>query len=250
MPSNRRSRFGERRHSLDEIVEAMRLAGGNIPAAAAALRMTQEQLRTRMAQDPRVRALFPSQEAMEADGAPDFLPSADEQIAGRETPEPAPVVLPTRAAEVAIGDHQLGQSTAAQMEETLRMVGVREGTINKLRSFGGFEQITGRAIGHSLKMMHQMVVVSSVSLFDQAEHIRATYLDAEDATPEQKLQWYPVYTALMDLIGKGYDRTMKGTLALTSILKAQHDAARNQQQRTEQAEAAFTPRTKTGTDGG
>jgi hypothetical protein len=199
--------------SNEEIIDAIQASNGTIRLAATALEVSEVSLYKKILATPALLSfLLPERASAELDTEsrhPDAGPA----------PCPLDILdpdLPADGQAVLRNDTQL-------LVSGLRNAGIKAGTMDKLEAMGAFNPATGAIIGHSLRTMHQMLVYGNVALFEEAEFIRTKYLSTEEAndiSDGERAEWYAVYIAIWNVLGKGYDRTMKGTVALVEMMSA------------------------------
>jgi len=186
----------------------MKAARGVVNTAAKILGCTPVLLRTRIGTDPQLRAAF--LKTTEAVEAPDEL-----QVALRkEVPEK-------------ITDNQMAEVISHQDREILRhglsKSGIKDSTIDKLRTFDGFAANTGKFLAGSLDLTHRMMIYQTVALFERAEKIKLDYLDDDSLCHEARIEWQRAYNEIAELVQKSYDRTLQGTQVLVNIMRAKKD---------------------------
>lgn len=198
--------------SREAIIDAIQAADRSVPLAAKALRVSQVSLYKRILADHQLLAFYDPQRAAEFYSENDRDPNT--------TPEPCP--LDITDTDLSPDAREVGRNDVQLLVSGLQNAGIKAGTMDKLSAMGAFSPATGQVIGHSLRTMHQMLVYGNVALFEEAEAIREEYLGADSKlSDKEKAEWYNVFISIWNTLGKGYDRTMKGTVALVEMAKAQ-----------------------------
>jgi hypothetical protein len=198
--------------SREEIIDAIQAADRSIGLAAKALQVSQVSLYKRILSDYQLLAFLAPERALENMDGEERQPAI--------VPDPCPldvtdIDLPDDARDVGRNDVQL-------LVSGLRNAGIKAGTMEKLDAMGAFSPATGQIIGHSLRTMHQMLVYGNVALFEEAESVREEFLGSNSTLSDaEKAEWYQIFISIWNTLGKGYDRTMKGTVALVEMSKAQ-----------------------------
>jgi hypothetical protein len=154
----------------------------------------------------------------------------------------------TRRPLASVGDETEDRALADQIRKQdvelirggLEKAGISKATTERLRAFDEFAPNAGRFLAASLDMSHKMMVLLNVSLMEEAEHIRTVYLRDETLDHELRIEWQKCYTDIVEIIGKGYDRTVSGAGMLAKITAARAKAAPGK----EVKKVGFTPLTK------
>lgn len=204
--------------SDEEIIAALEASQGVIRSTAGLLDVSELSLYKKILSAPRLLAFFDPARASE---------SLDEE--SRHPDEVAQV--PTEPCEIDLSDPNLPPEGSVVLRNDAQMLvsgllnaGIKPATMDKLGAMGAFNPAVGAVIGHSLRTMHQMLTYGNVALFEEAESIRGKFLsDDSTMSDEDRREWYKVYISVWNVLGKGYDRTMKGTVALVEMLNAQKD---------------------------
>lgn len=147
-------------------------------------------------------------------------------MAAIDPPTDAQVAI-RKEAPAKVQDNVLADIISAQDREILRggleKSGIRPGTIEKLRSFDGFAENSGKFLAGSLDLTHRMMIFQVVSLFELAEQIKAKYLENDTLSHGIKIEWQKAYNEIAELISKAYDRTLTGTQVMVNIMRQQKD---------------------------
>ena len=188
--------------SEDDLIRALVAADGNVTLAAQAVGLSPITVNSRIESSSRIAA-----------AAGKTIPMSETEI---ETRKP---MLVGRDREV--GDAVLADVVAAQeadlIRDGLRKAGIKQATLEKLRTLSGLNMSGGRFLVASLDLAHRMTVHQSVSLFEEAEHIKNTYLHNDELTHEERYNWQRAYNEIAELIGKTFDRTLAGTQAMVAM---------------------------------
>lgn len=122
-----------------------------------------------------------------------------------------------------IDDTELAEIVKLQdrelMRKGLRDTGIKEETLQKLRSFDGLAVSASKFLACSLDLTHRMMIYQTVALFERAEHIKKHYLEDEALDHEIRVEWQKAYNEIAELIAKSYDRTLTGTQVLVNIMR-------------------------------
>jgi len=203
--------------------------GGICSEAAQALGLTEAQLRYEVDKDPRLCAMF--------------------KVNVGEGVTPDEVEILTRQSSFAKSTenkdlaHAINKQNLQLMADGLAKAGIKEDTLKKIKSLGDFDMHAGQFLAGSLDMSHRMVVYTSVSLMEEAEHIKKTYLGDSGLPPKVKLEWQKAYNQIVDLLGKSYDRVLTGTQAMIKMTTPSGEGRRKN------AKPAFQPLTEKKTHG-
>ena len=194
--------MAKQRVSEDELIRALVAAEGNVTLAAEVVGLSPITVNSRIENNPRIAA-----------AAGKTIPMTETEI---ETRKP---MLVGRDREE--GDAVLGQVVAAQeadlIRDGLRKAGIKDSTLEKLRTLTGLNVTGGRFLVATMDLAHRMTVYQSVALLEEAEHIKNTYLHNEELTQEERYNWQRAYNEIAELIGKTFDRTLAGTQAMVAM---------------------------------
>lgn len=189
----------------------MKAADGNYAIAAKALEMNEQVLRVRVAQDAQLKAVW------SRDASATQVPN-EAELMQRELPPDTPPMLPDK-----VEDNTMAEAIMATdrriLREGLQTAGIQVSTIEKLGLMEGFALNTARFLGASLDLTHRITVFQGVSLFEQAEFIKKTYLEDASLPHELKIEWTKCYAEISDLIGKSSDRVLAGTQAAVAMMR-------------------------------
>jgi hypothetical protein len=192
-------------YSPEEIGRAMKAANGDYRLAAEALGMPPNNLHMRLQNNPQLRALYIDR------GKKDVVPT-DIDVMTRDG-------MPMIKSEVV--DSLLAKAMDIQNRDLLNgglaRAGIKQKTLDKLSTLGSATESAGKFLIASLDLSHRMMIYLNVSLLEQAEEIRETYLTNPSCPSKDKLEWQRVYNGIVSEIGKCYDRTLAGTAALVKI---------------------------------
>lgn len=195
-------------YSEEKIIEAITAFGGDINAAAKALRLSPGNLNAHVYKNKRFRALF-VKDVMRADLEPDEVDRMARQAFSPRTDDQDDESRLARAMQA---------SNLDLMADGLQRSGIKEETVDKLKLLGRIEKDAAGFLSASLEMMHRMVVYSGVEMMERAEEIRVKYLSVPTGITEKERQgWQRQYNILHDLMGKSYDRVIHGTEVLARI---------------------------------
>ena len=186
--------------SREQIIETLNELGCDITRAAESLKMAPTTLRDRILKDKKLRALF-SEKA--------------------EIPELSQTdIMARERADIPAGEliDAVQLNNLDIIADGLERNGINTDTVDKLKGLGGFEKSAGRFLVGSLDIAQRLVTYSTVALFEKAEHIDKTYLQNNQVTPKDKLQWQRAYNACVDQMFKGYSNILSGTVAMTKLL--------------------------------
>jgi hypothetical protein len=183
----------------------MKLAKGNRALAAQALGRDVAWINNRISCNQQMSAVYATN------------PKVPDEVSTIVKPEGGkPTVVPAT-------DNLLGMQIMKQDMELLRKglsrAGIKQETIELLRIFEDFSDNTGRFLVCTLDVTHRMQVYQAMALFEEAEHIRKTYLKNEVLAHEIKLEWQRRYNEISELLGKTFDRTLIGTETIARMLK-------------------------------
>lgn len=195
-------------YSIDKIVEAMNMFGGDVRAAAKSLRVSPASLSNAIYNNKRLRSLF-------------IVNVVDADI------EPSEVDQMVREADLPnIGDegedNELRRNLMTQnidiLADGLERNGISPKTAAKLKGLGQIEKSAAKFLVGSLDMMHRMVVYNGANLLEMSENIKEKYLDTNvPMSVKERLQWQRMYNQITDQIGKNYDRVLSGTTAMVKL---------------------------------
>lgn len=189
--------------SDDDMIRALRESDGHIPLAAEALGVTKGAVEARIGRNPKIAA-----------AAGKEIPLGQTEI---ETRRPLLNESDRRVGDAIIGDVIAAQE-ADLIRDGLKKAGIKDSTIEKLRTLSGLNVTGGRFLVASLDLAHRMTVYQSVALLEEAEHIKETYLHNEELTQEERYNWQRAYNEIAELIGKTFDRTLAGTQAMVAMM--------------------------------
>lgn len=202
-----------RRVSTEDIARGLKAANGDVKVAALALGMNERALKARIDLNPQLRALW-----KDPDSAPKPV-GAEEEAVGRSA----------RTAGLAKdGDDKDGKpdmlaaiiskEDQALLRRGLGAAGIQQSTIDRLATLQGMELSGGKFLITSVDLAHRMMVMNSVSLFEESENIRTKYLHNETIDREERLEWHKIYNQITEILGRFADRTMAATSAMAMML--------------------------------
>lgn len=187
--------------TAEEIAKALRLAKGKKPLAAQILGIPLSKLHARLSSSHKLRTCW-----------------------NRTTRPSAPTELsvlnrnaPREIKEASVLGLAIQKQNNKMLRDGLRDAGIQESTLHKLNIFESFGQNSGAFLIASLDLTHKMMVFGNVTLFEEAEYIRAKYLQNETLSPELKLEWQKAYNEIIDIQGKNYERVLAGTQAMAKM---------------------------------
>lgn len=188
--------------SDDDLIRALVETGGHLELTAEVLGITKLAIEARIERNPRVAAAVGKS-----------IPVSEKEA---ETRKP---LLVGREREV--GDAILGEVVAAQeadlIRDGLRKAGIKQATLDKLKTLSGLNVSGGRFLVASLDLAHRMTVYQAVALLEESEHIKTAYLHNEELTQEERYNWQRAYNEIAELLGKTFDRTLAGTQAMVAM---------------------------------
>lgn len=201
-----------------DIVQALKICEGDIPAAAKVLGCQPFELRAKINKDKQLVSQYSPDSSVEP-------PTLVDVMARKSIPE---------AIDAGVGEATLKMNamlTSGVLEKL-----VKKETLELLNGapsvFGGD---AGKYLTGTLDLHHQMMVVSNVQVFERSqeilENLRNNVYDEEVAH-----EWQKTYNQLVELLQKGYDRSWQGTLSAAKLLnqRAPKDGEKK-------ATPAFTP---------
>lgn len=205
-----RKRSSRGQLSPADFARALSLAKGDIILAAGILGVKPQRVRVALNDNPQLRAAFLVGDRVTA---PDELEAelrkpSDFKLINKEKDELAELVRKQ--------DFDL-------MRGGLAKAGIKEETLEKLKVLDGLAVNSGRFLVASLDLSHKMLMYSNISLMEQADYIKKTYLEDATLGMEYKIEWQKAYNEICDIIGKGYDRVLAGTQAMAKIMAGQGD---------------------------
>ena len=212
------------RYSTEEIEKALRDSDNDLNHAAKMLNVSPKSLSQTIYNTKRLRALFIKDPKGKGE-----VPDEIEQMV-REVPH---ITTRDNSKEGQLVD-AIKRENLSVMADGLTKAGIGKETINKLESLGQFERNAGAFLVGALDMMHRTVVYNSITLMEEAERIRDTYLKDPNLPPAQLLAWQRAYGQLLELQGKSYDRVLSGTQAMVKLSGGKKDPKKV-------AKAAFKP---------
>ena len=133
----------------------------------------------------------------------------------------------TRTPLLSIDDRRVGDAVVADVvavqeadliRDGLKKAGIKDSTLEKLKTLSGLNVSGGRFLVASLDLAHRMTVYQSVALMEQAEYIKDHYLQNDKLTQEERYNWQRAYNEIAELIGKTFDRTLAGTQAMVAMM--------------------------------
>lgn len=222
-----------------DVVLALKVAKGNITAAAEALGMDVKSLHRRINTDPQLFALYGSQ-SQDAE-----VPEAN----ALSTMIRSPADIPMRQDENRALAEELMKQDRELLRSGLLAAGIKEETIRKIRSLDGLARNTAAFLSVSIDFTHRLNIFSQAALLEEMEYIRTTHLRNENMDPMVKVMWQRAFNEIAEMLGKGHDRALNATQAMMAIAKGtQGDDPRSSNpnakpawQRAKPANAAPTP---------
>lgn len=223
-----------------DVVIALKLAKGNVAAAAQALGMDRKALFRRIAKDPELKALYGHQSQ----------DSEVPEMSAMSTMLRTPSDIPMRQDE----NRELAENLMKQDRELLRAglqaAGIKPETIQKIRSLDGLARNTAAFLSVSIDFTHRLNIFSQAALLEEMLYIRDNHLRAEGMDPMVKVMWQRAFNEIGEMLGKGHDRALNATQAMMAIAKGtQGDdpkpggTAKPAWQQAKPANAAPTPKT-------
>ena len=203
---------GSKAIPTDDIIRVLAATGGNFQEAADVLGCQYTTIKQRVDRDPRLKALYEPKAGTSSVGGVEAMTRGRTGSAGPLIPEPEE------------GDAVLAEVVQIQDEELmiqgLGKVGISEEMLEKLRNISAIGPSAGRFMASSLALTHKLMIVQTIELKEESDHIRKHYLRNENLSPEERSYWQKCFNEIADLIGKGFDRTLTGTQALVAMQRA------------------------------
>lgn len=214
---------GQATYNEDQIIYAMTIAEGDLAVTAEALKIKESLLRDRVEHSRKLKGAWHLIKTKVTDTD---KPAGPTMAPGEMHTRNEETKVITSTAEYGEGrggapKQQLANETAKQDLELLigglEKTGISAATITSLRDLSDIKLNTGMFLVTSLDLIHRSMIRQAISLFEEAQFIKKTYLRDMQLAESDRQGWQRHYTEICEQLGKASDRILAGTQALVQI---------------------------------